>query len=233
MDFLQQIGFNNFLLLTTSLLNLIMGGVVLLKKGGKNRMYLYFVILTFFNFIWGIAIFLTLITNQVNLAEFWYRTCYLGALGIAPALLYFSLHFPFQSKKISKISNILIFLFFILLSFLIYSKWHITNFIKLDNMPEIIVSYYKPVYLLYSLYFIILVVSAIKILYDKFKTSEGVIRYQIIILLMTILIGLIFGSYFDLFLIYFQDFTYVWLGPIFTFPMNAAVFYLIFFEKEK
>ncbi len=233
MEFLKQIGFNNFLLLVTSLLNLIMSGVVLSKKGGKNRMYLYFVTLTFFNFIWGIAIFLTLIITQVNLAEFWYRTCYLGALGIAPALLYFSLHFPFQSKKISKISNILIFLFFILLSFLIYSKWHITNFIKLDNMSGIMVNYYKPVYLLYSLYFIILVVLAIKILHDKFKTSEGVIRYQIIILLMTIIIGLIFGSYFDLLLIYFQDFTYVWLGPIFTFPMNAAVFYLIFFEKEK
>lgn len=233
MDFFQKIGFNNFLLLATSLLNLIMGGVVWLRKGGKNRMYLYFIMLAFFNFVWGISIFLTLITHEVNLAEFWYRTCYIGALGIAPALLYFSIYFPFQSKKISKIYNFLVVAFFIGLSFLIYSKWHITDFIQINSTSEIMVSYYRPVYFLYSIYFIVLVLYAIKILYDKFQTSEGIIRYQIIILLMTILIGLIFGFYFDLLLIYFQDFTYVWLGPIFTFPMNAAVFYLIFFEQAK
>lgn len=233
MDFFDQIGFNNFLLLITSVLNLIMGGVVIFRKNIKNRMYLYFVILTFFNFIWGMAIFLALITNSVNLSEFWYRTCYLGALGIAPALLYFSVYFPFQSKKISRVYSILIFTFFIFLSFLIYSKWHIIEFVKLDNISKIMASYYEPFYFLYSIYFIVLVTSAIKILYDKFKSAEGIIRYQIIILLMTILIGLIFGSYFDLLLVYFQDFTYVWLGPIFTFPMNAAVFYLVFFEKEK
>ena len=233
MEFLKQIGFNNSLLLATALLNLLMALVVLLKKGSKNKMYLYFVLLTLCNFIWCMTLLFAIIINQVNLAEFWYRSCYAAALGIGVSLLYFSVYFPFKSKQMSNGQHFLIFIPFITLFFLIYSKWHITDFVKINNGQEMMVSYFKPVYIFYSLFFIILVVSAIKILYDKFKASEGIIRYQIIILLMTILIGLIFGSYFDLLLIYFQDFTYVWLGPIFTFPMNVAVFYLIFFEKEK
>jgi hypothetical protein len=233
MDFFELIEVSGLLLLITSLLNLFMGGVVWFRKGIKSKMFLYFVILTFFNFVWGIALFFTLISPQVYLAEFWYRTCYLGALGIAPALLYFAIHFPFQSQKISRVYNIVIGFFFTVLFFLIYSKWHITSFVKINDTSEIIVNYYKPVYFLYSIYFIVLVVYAMKILYDKFRASEGIIRYQIIVLLITILVGLIFGFYFDLLLIYFHDFTYVWLGPLFTLPMNLAVFYLIFFDRKQ
>ena len=43
----------------------------------------------------------------------------------------------------------------------------------------------------------------------------------------------IFGVYFDLFLLYFNNYQFNWLGPVFTVFMNAYVFYLIFHSKEK
>ncbi|MBT7553028.1 hypothetical protein HN670_00995 [bacterium] len=233
MDFLKQIGFNNILLLIVSLLNFVMMLIIIIKKGWKNKMYLYFSLLTFANFLWGLSIFLALVIFQVDIAEFWYRTCYLAALIIAVALVYFIVHFPYKSKKISITYNIFIIAPLVIIGFLVYTNFHITDFIKLDNEQDFMAHYFKPFYLVYSGYFLLIVVSAIHSLYRKFLSSEGVIRYQILILFITLLAGLIFGAYFDLFLIYFQDFTYVWLGPIFTLPMNLAVFYLIFFDKKQ
>jgi len=87
--------------------------------------------------------------------------------------------------------------------------------------------------LIYVLYFVSLASFSIYYLLDKYKGAVITFRKQTGLLLITIIIGLIFGAYFDLFLIYMGDFRFNGLGPLFTVFMNAVVFYLIFSSKKE
>jgi hypothetical protein len=70
-------------------------------------------------------------------------------------------------------------------------------------------------------------------LIKKYRVSENIFRKQILFLLIAIIIGLMAGSYFDLIICYFGNFSYAWVGPPFTLLMNFVVFYLIFHHQDK
>lgn len=229
----SALSLQNYTLLIAGIINLIMSILVFSRGVKHNKINLYFSFLTFFNFLWAIGLLLASIFTSNIFAETAYRTSYLAAVGIAVSLFYFSLVFPYKTKSLKMHNNLSVLIFSAIISIFIYSKWHIIFFKRGLNLSDWVIDYYKPFYIIYSLFFLLLVISAICFLANRLHNLESWLKNKVKILLATIIIGLIFGVYFDLIICYFGNFKYIWFGPIFTAFMNGYVFYLIFHHQDK
>jgi len=221
----------NILLLVTGLINLAMS-IFIISRGWKNKVNLYFSLLTFFNSLWAASLFFTWRFPDLFASELAYRTAYFAAVGIAVSLFYFSLYFPYKNKIIKYYQHLLILFSSIIIAILSYTKVHILSFSKSSNHLDWQVDYSEPFYIVYSIFFFYIVVLAMVFLYEKTKSLDGFMKSRIKILLLTILVGLSFGSYFNLVLPYFENWKYEFAGPLFTAFMNAYVFYLIKLPKK-
>ncbi|PIR07200.1 MAG: hypothetical protein COV55_00460 [Candidatus Komeilibacteria bacterium CG11_big_fil_rev_8_21_14_0_20_36_20] len=222
----------NFILLITGILNFSMS-VFIISRGWKNKINLYFSLLTFFTFLWSLTLFISRIIPSDLLAVFFYRSTYMSAVGIAVFLLYFSLYFPYKIKDVSFLIKFSIWLPTIIIVILIYTQWHIIDFNRSIDLLEWNVSYYVPFHIVYGLYFFVAVISAFLHLVYKYRRSENIFKKQIKVFLSMIAISFVCGSYFNLILCYFGSWHYIWLGPLFTLLMNGSVFYLIFLSKDR
>lgn len=232
MDFLiTPLGWKNWLLLISALINLLMAIFVFSRGVRRSKINLYFSFLAFSCFLWGISLFFgrVMLTNQWY---FWALFAYPAALLIAISLFYFTTAFPYLNYNFKNHTYLMG--IFVILSFLVFvPKYFVINAIHNVDLGQYTLYLFKPVYIIYAVYFIFLVFCSIYFLWKKYKAIDGVMKKNLFLLLITILVGLIFGTYFDLVLCYFADFTYIWLGPIFTFFMNLAVFYLVVFNKDR
>jgi hypothetical protein len=223
----------NIVLLTAGIINLIMS-IFIFSRGWKNKVNLYFSLLTLFTFFWATSLALA----NVFIGDIWRlfaQLAYPASLGIAIFLFFFTHHFPFRQKKINGATKYLIWIPAIFFSTIIFiDKVFITHFDQ--NLTGVFykLEYNNVLYILFAVYFFVVVLAAVYNLINKYKSSEILFKKQILFLLFTIVIGLALGSYFDLITCYFGNFDYVWVGPPFTLLMNFAVFYLIFSaNKEK
>lgn len=228
----QFFAIQNLFLLIVGFINLGMS-IFVIKRGTKSKINLYFGLLTFFNFTWVICLILANSASNINIVDFYDRSTNLSGIGIIVSLFYFTLHFPYQREKISNIKTKIIWLFAILLSVLVYTKWFIVNTIWVDQFPYYIAYYYKPVFIVYAFYFFVLAFWSIYLLITKYKQAEGLIKKQLKWLIIAIIIGLVFGAYFNIIVSYFGNFNPGWLGPVFTLFMNIVVFRAIKSPKEK
>lgn len=228
---MSPIMIKNYILLASGLLNLAMG-LYIISRGWRSKINLYFSLVTFFNFLWAISLYFgrTLVDNWY----IWAVVAYPASIGIAVSLFYFSVHFPFAHKELSKNTNLLVLIPGILLSIIFFvPEWFIVSATHDVSITEYTLYHFKPMYWIFAAYFIIIIILAVYNLYSKYKNAEGVYKKIIKILMWTIIIGLIFGTYFDLVICYFGNFRYIWLGPPFTLLMNAAVLYLIFLQGKQ
>ena len=158
----------NGTLLIAALINIVMS-VIVFSRGVKNKINLYFGLLTFFNFLWVIGM---LIGRVLTLGMFWYYAgallIYPIALGIAIFLYYFCISFPMQIKRLSNLNNLLVILPAIVMSIIVYMKgWFILSYYKDIVHTEYTLYVNKLPYSIYSLYFIVLVILALKELHKK------------------------------------------------------------------
>lgn len=224
--------YQNLVLFIAGLVNLAMSFLVM-KRGAKSKINLYFALLTFFNLTWVIGLIMVNLVTNIDMVSFYDRSTNLSGIGIVVSLFYFTLHFPYQREKISDIKTKIIWLFAILLSVLVYTKWFVVNTIWIDKFPYYIAYYYKPGFIVYTIYFFVLAVWSICFLVKKYKLAEGMIKQQLKWLILAIIIGLVFGAYFNIIVSYFGNFSPGWLGPVFTLFMNIVVFRAIRSPKEK
>lgn len=222
----------NYSLLVAGLINFAMS-IFIIARGYKNKVNLYFSLLTFSTFLWSLSVFLAR-TISSNDWFFWSVLAYPAALGIAVSLFYFSFHFPFMGSKLSRISSFFILFPAIILSIISFIPgWFIIKTEKIISETLYILYYYEPVYIIYAFYFLIIILLAVYNFINKYIKAEYIYKKHIKLIIITIILGLIVGSYCDLFICYFGNFRYVWVGPIFTLLMNFAVFKLINSSKEK
>ncbi|MDQ5938335.1 MAG: HisKA protein [Patescibacteria group bacterium] len=222
----------NLVLFIVALVNLGMS-IFVVKRGTKSKINLYFALLTFFNLTWVIGLMMANSINGLNWIDFYDRSTNLSGVGIIISLFYFTLHFPYQRERIGNVKTKIIWSLAILLSILIYTKWFIVSTVWSDKFPYYIAYYYKPVFIVYAIYFFVLAIWSIYFLIAKYKKSEGLIKQQLKWLIIAIIIGLIFGAYFNIIVSYFGNFNPGWLGPVFTLFMNIVVFRAIRSPKEK
>lgn len=224
----------NLLLLIAGLINLMMFFVIV-SRGLSNKINLYFSLLTFSNFLWTLSI---LFARMGEGGMFWYYggalLAYPIALGIVLSLYFFSRYFPVPSAQTKKFSDIFLLIGAFVLSVVVYVKGaFVLSYNKDIINTEYTLYVNKPVYIVYSLYFIFVALLALWNLYRKIRSTDHYFQKQTIILFIAILIGLVFGVYYDLILCYFANYRYAWFGPVFTLFMNAVVFYFIISPKEK
>ena len=222
----------NLVLFIAGTVNLLMS-IFIFSRGNSKKINKYFSYLTFFNFTWILGIILAYYFDNINLVSFYDRTTNMSGIGIIISLFYFSLHFPYQREEINKVKTTIIWLFTILLSIVIYTKWFIVSTVWIGNSSDYISRYYKPVFILYAAYFVALAIWSIYLLFVKYKHAEGLAKKQLKWLILTISIGLFGGAYFNILLNYLGEFRLGWLGPIFTLLMNIVVFYFITSAKDK
>lgn len=223
----------NLVLLIAGLINLIMS-ILVISRGWRNKVNLYFSLLTFFNFLWALGLFFSRYLFDIStLWLFWAQSTYFSALGIIISLFNFSIYFPLKIKNINKYFIYIISIILFVL-WLVVFKWDL--FIveySYDYINDVYVLFYnKTMYLSYSVFFLFLGVFALYNLIYKYVIFEKIFKKQILFLLITVIFGLIFGAYFDLVLCYFNIFKFNWLGPLFTLPMNFAAFYLVYISKK-
>ncbi|MFA6307932.1 MAG: histidine kinase N-terminal 7TM domain-containing protein [Patescibacteria group bacterium] len=223
----------NLTLIVAGAINLIMSILVFSRGVRHSKINLYFSFLTFFNFLWAIGLWLSRSFTDLDLTSIFARSTYVSAIAIVISLLYFVVHFPNKIKVLSIKLKFIVWLPAIFLVFIIYSKLFITHFVNSYSEYEYISYFYKPFYWVYFVYFISIALLSLYFLWQKYKVVEGLFKKQVKFLFLAILVAFIFGVHFDLFLLYFGDFRFNWLGPIFTVFINACVFYFIFPKQEK
>ncbi len=222
----------NLALLVAGLVNLFMSAFVF-GRGIKNKVNLSFGLLTFFNFTWSFGLLLSRSMTDMYFVELCARSTYISAIAIIVALFYFVRNFPFCSGRINVIFAFILWSLTIGLSFFVYTHGFIYDIARAYSDYEYRSFYTVYGFFIYATYFVFVAVYSVVILVKKYKITEGLVRRQLRLLLVTIIIGLIFGSYFDLFVQYSGDFRLNWLGPIFTVLMNVVVFYFIISPREK
>ncbi|MFA6307931.1 MAG: hypothetical protein WCS88_04160 [Patescibacteria group bacterium] len=205
--------------------------VLVFARGIKhNKVNFYFSLLTFFNFLWAISLFIFSIHYSYNVDLFFASFINVGAIFLVWALFYFSIYFPYQIFKLSKVifisTNFLVVIFSIFL--IVYYKIFIT-----ELLPNDIIHYSFIPYLLLTIIIIFFMLASIIILSIKYNRAEGIFKNQIALILITVIIGGVVGGFFDLFLMYFDNFKYYHLGPLAALLINLVAFYLIFLKGKQ
>ncbi len=226
------LAWQNVILIIVGLVNLAMG-IFVLKRGLRSKINLYFASLVFFNFLWSFFVVGAFSAQSLSMVNFFDKTTNLFGIGIILSLFYFTLHFPYQAYKIGPIQKNLIWFFSLLVSLMIYTKWFVVNTIWVERPFNYISYYNKYGYFIYSIYFFIIACWSIYFLFQKYKKAEGLVRLQIKMLMLSVIIGLVCGAYFNLLLNYFGIFNLGWIGPVFTLCMNIIVYNFINSSKEK
>ncbi len=195
MDFLiLPLGWKNWLLLIAALINLGMA-IFILNRGIKNKVNLYFALLTFFCFLWSFSIFGQIVLQSVLWSKFWFQTSFIGALGIALFLLYFVINFPFKNIKLKVWQEYFIWISSLIFGIFSYTKWNMMSFDKIieGHNYEFSIKYNQFFQWFYALFFVILVISSLYILWAKYKQVEIFFKKDILFLFWMLLVGLTLG----------------------------------------
>ena len=220
----------NILLLVAGLINIVMS-VIVFSRGIKNKVNLYFGLLTFFNFLWASGLIILNLAINYELTQFFASFIYPVALMVVVSLFYFIIYFPYKIFNLSKVYSVVISI--IVAAYTIFCLvWYKVFVPSVKLFPAVSINYEMRSYLIYAILLVILMLSSIFILFIKLNKAQGHYRGQLKWILIAVIFGTLAGSYFNLFFMYFHDVSYNFLGPLFTLVINFTVFYFIFLAKH-
>ncbi len=221
----------NLILSTTGFINLAMSFFVFFR-GQKNKINLYFSLMTFFVFLWSASLVCYNLSSTEASLRFFSSLPYAMAWLVIVFLFYFSVYFPYKKVQINKLFQWIINIISILV--IVYTTLGYNYFVDSVRVGSINFSNYdKFGYGIYTTFMVLVIFSAVYFLVNKYIKSEGVFRTQIGLVLFGVIIGTVFGSYFNLFSMYQDNFTAIHMGPLFTLFINLVVFGFIVSSKEK
>jgi hypothetical protein len=220
----------NIIILIISLLNIILGFVVL-AKNHKNPSNIWFFLLCLFGGGWGITIFFQyIITDQVLHDLVIVKLIYIFGILAPLAFLFLAINFPYKLKQYS--NN----LFWFYLPPTVLILLIIAGILRMQEDVIIVGKLYESVVLRDSLifvtYYFVYVVLGFFILLRKFLAAEIFYRKQIKYLMIATIGTFITAGIVCVVLTLFNIFAYDWLGPIFLLINFSAVGYLIFIQPK-
>ncbi len=218
-------------LILAAFFNLVMS-ITISLRGWKNPIYKYFSLMTFFNVLWALGLLVFNVYNGLEIVIFFASFVYFSALLVVLNLFYFAWHFPFKIFNLKRIwQNLLTAIIFIYsLYFIFFYKQFI---ISVDIVGQNNVTYNTQIYLVYSVLLLILMLCAVSILFFKYFKVEKMFKKSILLVLSSVILGVVAGSYFNLFYMYVNQVHNYHLGPLFTLIINFTAFYLIFSKRDK
>ncbi len=194
-------------------------------QNDANKIFSFFVAFIAF---WAIDILLFRLLDGETLSFYLMKLSYISALLLAYFYYRFSFLFPHEQKIAP------------------WHYWSVTGFTALFGLyllvpnvltigllehdwgKEIIL---EPItYLIFAAAFIFSFIGGTLRLFLKIPSAEGAEKLQLWIISVTVISAGMFGMYFNLLLPspYFQNFQYIWSGPVFTFFFAIVITYSIF-----
>lgn len=216
----------DYILFFIGVLNFILS-IFIVSNNYKNKINQSFGIFAFFISFWP---FTLLFFRNVSLpyAELWMRMSYIAAAGIALSFWFFTHYFPTERKRTFLNRTLPLILTMILVGLFLKPGFLIKDVIELADGSRTVISEWLG-HILYSFYFVGLFFSAIGFLRLNFHNTQGPIKQQSRILFYGVLFSGVFGVLFNLILPspVFQNFSYIYIGPLFTFVFILAVSYAV------
>lgn len=215
----------NILLLIAGIINLAMS-IFIISRGWKNKVNLYFSLMTFFNFLWATGLLFVNPFFNSGIIRFAAAVVYPIALMVVVSLFYFIIYFPYKIFSLSKFYNNLIFgIVFIISIFCIFGYKIFAQDVSL--IPRLVVHYEFWSYFIYTVLLMTLMILGVLILFLKFKKADGIFKWQLKLVLMAVIIGTSGGLFFNVYLVTLGIFDYMYLGLISTLFINGVAFYFI------
>jgi len=169
---------------------------------------------------WALALGLFRAAGSDSLAFFASRSTYVSAAFIASTFVYFSLVYPFKTRRIKVLDVMAIILPGIISFFLIYfSDLLIEGYVIRGWGRDAIIG---PAYHYYGIFFLLYWLWGFINLIKRYKTTDGIHRYQMRLVLWGITISFALGSFFALILPWLNNYRYTHFGP------ESSVIFLAF-----
>lgn len=218
-------------LILAAVCNLVMS-ITITTRGWKNPIYKYFSLMTFFNVLWASGLLIFNVSNNPEIVRFFVSFIYFVALLVILNLFYFSWYFPFKIFNFDKIwQNILTLIIFIYSLYFIFFYRQFVPSVNVAGQNDCVFSFVP--YNIFSIVLSILMLCSIVILFIKYFSADKVFKKSILLILIGTILGVIAGSYFNLFYMNFGQVDNYHLGPLFTLVINFMAFYLIFSKRDK
>jgi signal transduction histidine kinase len=196
------------------------------RKSHTNRMFAMFVI---FLALWAAVLVGYNLVTDLTIALYLLKSSYVAALLIGVTFYFFSIYFP-SDKDPSRDHQLMIFLPAIALILAIFSPTFLTLGIIVHPWgKETVLG--LPEYLTFVGFFTYLFVGGLlRIWWKGFQAKKRLLRMQLFAIAGSVSIAGALGMYFNLILPspFFEDFRYVWSGPLFTFCIAITITYSIF-----
>ncbi len=218
------------LLAFVSLLNLGLGLIVLFGGTKRTLEQVLFFFVTGSVFLWIACITIFLVSTSFETAMVWARFYYASAALIAYTLPLFAMSFIFKRRTVINWALILL----IPLGAVFWSIFGQQSLIAGASLKDVgnetILN--KQIYNYYVLYFLVHLYGAIAlILIQLMRAKNKKLKQQ----LMYIFVGFIsagtFGVLFNLILPFFDNYKFIWVGPMFSITFIAPVFIAIVRHK--
>lgn len=219
----------NILLSLTALSNIGLTMFVSSKDDKKDTNH-YFAIFSIFLSFWAIVLIGYSLIEIDTIALYLMKSSYVCALIIGVSFYYFALTYP-NETKINTLHQILIGLPVIVYTFCVFL---VPSFLTVSIQyhawgKETILS--APEYVVFALLFSYFFVGGLLVLWYKFwKEVSREKKAQLFVIATSVTLAGIPGMYFNLLRPspLFQDFEYIWTGPLFTFIIAASITLAIF-----
>ncbi|MFH1598051.1 MAG: histidine kinase N-terminal 7TM domain-containing protein [Patescibacteria group bacterium] len=217
-------------------------GTILLVIAGIELilgLYLFFrhpknhITISYFLFILGVVIWV--ISNGLAIFRggsdiVWWKMTYVGGALLASSFVYFAMVFPYSKKQISKCLISCLYLPAIYFTIVLFStNILVERLIKKENQISNVTL--GPLYHLYVLFVVIFCLWGLYYLFTKFKTSDGIHRWQLKYLLWGIVISSVVAVTSDLVMPFFSEnylINYPWVGSGFSIVWLFFTSYVVF-----
>lgn len=216
---------DNIFLIVLSIIQLGLGVYIYFRNPRHeiNISYSLF-ILSVLSWIIGIAVFRS--TANISTAFIWAKLYYVSATLTAPTFLCFTFVFPYKKILLKLIHKILIILpSIIIIVFLLFTKLLIIKVVSRSWGNEVLLS---PNYYLFVIYFLIFIIWSFYNLFNKYKISDGIHRWQLRWLIAGTLTSFVLGIIFDLILPWAGNYQLIWYGPAFSVIWMGFMSYILF-----
>lgn len=212
--------------LIAGLLSVVLGIIVLLSSATRPSIRVTFALFSGSVGAWAVFISLFLLSTNEQWAHIFVITYYIAALSIGYSFMAFGL--VYSSVKLSRPFVLISCLSFLLMSLMIVLPNAFIRSIELGavNTVELLI----PSYALYSLLFIGCVAISFSALLRGSSHNHGrrtSSKSQHRILVVSLLVSIAGGGFFNLILPGLGDYTLIAWGPVFAFIMVSSVFYAI------
>ncbi len=200
------------LLIIVALANFLIGAMVFGRRY-KHPLHQSFLLMTIGVGFWSLAIAFYLITPDDGRALFYANLYYVSALVIAVSL--FSFAYSLRSNNTTAVSGPVIAALFVPFIYGIASIFNPNILLTINHHPFDI-SLNPLIYALYSLTFCFLFGFAAYLLVRQSMKASGRRRNQLIVVCLGVLGAGAFGILFNLILPAFDNYNFIWVGPLFS-----------------